>query len=119
MGWKEKVKEFLSLPAEAQVISIYRYQVPRGEKIHEYLRCEYLLNGKRKTKHIPRNLERTFEKLMEFKEREEALKLLDELYAKLQELRRYRLDAELLSQYREVVEEAQKILKEKEETNEV
>jgi len=56
---------------------------------------------------------------MEFKEREEALKLLDELYAKLQELRRYRLDAELLSQYREVVEEAQKILKEKEETNEV
>ncbi len=112
MSWRERTKELLSLPAEAQVISIYEYSVPKGDKTHTYLRCEYIIDGKKKTKHIPRHMESVFRKIIQNKEREEVLKALDTIYALVHTLKKKELDDDLKDQVRELIEEMEKLIKE-------
>ena len=112
MSWRERTKELLSLPAEAQVISIYEYSVPKGDRTHTYLRCEYVLDGRKRTKHIPRRMEGVFRKILKNKEREEVLKALDTIYALVQTLKGRNLDDDLKEQVRELIAEMEKLIEE-------
>jgi len=107
--WKKAIKEVLSLPPEAQVLSVYEYVVPKGNKVHKYLRCEYLLGGTKRTKHVPRYLEGVVRKVMKNKEREIALKILDNIYYQAQQLKHLHLDHSLKEQLMKVVQELQAI----------
>ncbi len=112
MGWKETLKEVLSLPHEARVLSVYEYSVPKGDKTHTYLRCEFVLGGRKRTKHIPRHMEGIVKKLLRAKEKEEALKILDNIYYQTQQLKRLSLDEDLKDQLRSIAQEIMKIVEE-------
>ena len=103
--WREAIREVLGLPSGARIVSVYEYSVPKGNKTYVYLRCEYIIAEKKKTRHIPRRIEGRVRTILASKEREDALEILDNIYYQAQQLKRLSLDDELREQLKDLAHE--------------